>query len=80
MCIRDRFWKRSTREGAIASIITVAVLWSYFFFQGWQVPGYPVGMTGAMPVAVILAASTAAMISVSLLTEPPDEEIVAQFF
>ena len=74
------FWKRSTREGAIASIITVAVLWSYFFFQGWQVPGYTVGMTGAMPVAVILAASTAAMIIVSLLTEPPDEEIVAQFF
>ena len=58
----------------------MVVLWSYFFIQGWQIPGYTVGMTGAMPVAVILAASTAAMVIFSLLTKPPDQETVAQFF
>ena len=74
------FWKRSTREGALASVITVTALWSYFFFQGWQIRDYTVGMTGAMPVAVILAAPTAAIVIVSLLTKPTGEKTIAQFF
>jgi len=74
------YWKRSTKYGAFASVITVAVLWSYFFFQGWKVPGYTIGMSGVMPVAVILTASAAAMVIVSLMTRPPDKETIGKFF
>ena len=74
------FWKRSTKYGAFASVLTVAALWCYFFFQGWKIPGYTVGMTGVMPVVVILAASAVAMIVGSLLTKPPAKSTVDKFF
>jgi len=74
------FWKRSTKQGAIASVFSVIILWTYFFIQGWQTPGYTVGGTGIMPVAVILAVSTSAMVFVSLLTKPPELAIIQRFF
>ena len=74
------FWKRSTRHGALASVVSVVVLWSYFFTLGWQTPGYTVGGTGIMPVAVILAASAVAMVVVSLLTRPPSSQAIERFF
>ncbi len=74
------FWRRATAPGAIAAIVTVAALWIYFFSVGWKVPGYSVGGTGVMPVAVILSASAAVLTVVSLLTRPPDDRVVAQFF
>ena len=74
------FWKRSTKYGAFASIISVVVLWIYFFIQGWQAPGYTVGGTGIMPVAVILAVSAVAMLVGSLISKPPDSSIVQKFF
>ena len=74
------FWKRSTKYGAMASVISVVVLWLYFFVKGWEVPNYTVGGIGVMPVAVILAVSAAAMIVGSLLTRPPDQSIVEKFF
>ena len=74
------FWKRSTKYGAFASVISVVVLWIYFFIQGWEAPGYTVGGTGIMPVAVILAVSVVAMIIGSLLSKPPDSDVVQKFF
>ena len=74
------FWRRSTKQGALAAILSVALLWTYFFFQGWQTPGYTVGGTGLMPVAVILAVAALAMVVVSLLTRPPDAAVVGKFF
>ncbi len=74
------FWRRSTKYGAVASIASVVLLWTYFFIQGWQTPGYTVGGTGVMPVAVILAVSSAAMIIVSMATQPPEESIVRKYF
>ena len=74
------FWKRSTKHGAAASILTVVALWLYFFARGWSVPGYTVADTGIMPVAVMLAASTAAMVVVSLATRPPEANALRAFF
>ena len=74
------FWKRSTKYGAFASIISVVVLWIYFFIQGWDTPGYTVADTGIMPVAVILIASAVLMIVVSLISKPPDATIIQKFF
>ncbi len=74
------FWKRSTKHGAFASIISVVILWIYFFIQGWRVPGYTVSSTGIMPVAVILAVSALAMVIGSLISKPPHPTIIQKFF
>ncbi len=74
------FWRRSTKYGAFASIFSVVVLWIYFFLQGWQAPGYTVGGTGIMPVAVILAVSAVAMLVGSLISKPPDPAVIQKFF
>jgi len=74
------FWKRSTRVGAIATVISVAVMWVYFFVRGWDVPGYTVAGTGIMPVAVMLIVATTVMITVSLMTRPPSTRVVERFF
>ena len=74
------FWRRSTKYGAFASIISVVVLWIYFFIQGWQAPGYTVGGSGIMPVAVIFIVSAAAIIIGSLISKPPDPTVIQKFF
>ena len=74
------YWKRATRGGAIASVLTVAVLWVFFFVRGWSVPGYTVGGTGIMPVAVILAAGALALVLVSLAGRPPERVVLDRFF
>lgn len=74
------FWKRSTKYGAFAAVISVVVLWIYFFVQGWQAPDYTVGGTGIMPVAVILIVSGIAMIIGSLTSRPPDPTVIQKFF
>ncbi len=74
------FWKRSTKYGAFASTSSVVVLWIYFFIQGWQAPGYTVGGSGIMPVAVILIVSVVVMIIGSLISKPPDPTVIQKFF
>ena len=74
------FWKRSTKYGAFGSILSVVVLWIYFFRLGWESPGYTLGGTGVMPVAAILAVSVLSMIVLSLLTQPPRESVLRKFF
>jgi SSS family solute:Na+ symporter len=74
------FWERSTKWGAFASTVSVVVLWIYFVAQGWNGGGTTIGDTGVMPVAVMLLASTAAMVIGSLLTRPPDRETLDKFF
>jgi SSS family solute:Na+ symporter len=74
------FWRRSTKWGAAASILSVVTLWIYFFTRSRDVADYTVGGTGILPVAVMLAASAIAMIVGSLLTRPPGREVVQKFF
>jgi len=74
------YWRRSTAVGAIAAILTTAALWIFFFTRGFGVPGYTVGGTGVMPVAVMTLASAAALVAGSLLSRPPDAETLAKFF
>lgn len=74
------FWKRSTKQGAVASLLTVIFLWVYFFVQSGQAPDYTVGDTGIMPVAIILIASTLAMLVGSLLSPPPPANHIERFF
>ena len=74
------FWKRSTKVGAYACVLTVTVLWIYFFIQGSELPGYTVGGIGIMPVSIILIASTVAMIVGSLASQPPAASTLDKFF
>ena len=73
------FWRRSTKYGAMASILAVAVSWSYFFFN-YEDQNQTIGDTGLLPVVLILAVSVLAMIIGSLLTRAPDREHLLKFF
>jgi len=82
------YWKRVTKAGAFASLLTTAVVWTSFFAaSGWgAVREYRVlvhlfGETyEMMPVVPCVVASTLALVVVSLLTKPPAAEVVARFF
>ena len=74
------FWRRSTKLGVFAAIISVILLWLYFFLQNWRTPGYSVGGTGIMPAAILIAVSSVTLIIVSLLTKPPNSQTLEKFF
>lgn len=74
------FWRRSNHQGAMASVLVTAVLWTALFIDGGDLPGYTLGDTGIMPVAALVVASTLALVVGTLLTPPPPTELVERFF
>lgn len=80
IAIAAMFWRRSTKAGAFAAVIAVAVSWTYFFLKGWEAPNYTVGGTGIMPIAAIFLISCLAMVVGSWCSQPPKTEIVEKFF
>ncbi len=74
------FWKGSTKSGVFASIISVVVLWLYFFLRYWNTTGYTVGGIGIMPVTVLILVSSITLIIVSLFTKPPTSETIGKYF
>ena len=74
------FWPRSTRQGAAAAVLAVVATWSYLVATQWRSPDYTLGGTGILPVALVLAVSIVALVTVSLLTRPPDAATLALFF
>lgn len=70
------YWRRSTAVGAIACMVTVAVTWTLSLVQAWG-EGHA---GGTMPVALLLVASTAALVVGSLLSRPAPSETVRLFF
>ncbi len=74
------FWKRSTKYGAYASILSVVALWLYFFIKLFPKREETIGDAGLMPVAIILIVSAAAMVIGSLLTQPPSKTTLEKFF
>lgn len=76
------FWKRATRQGAVASILAGAVFalaWEAIGFLGNEEVGWAVGLSRTLNIgtvdAVIVAAplSFLALVAVSLATPPPEE-------
>lgn len=75
------YWRRSTASGALAAVVSVAVLWVVFLVSSLGAEGeYTVGGSGLMPVAVMFAGASVSLILVSLVTQPPDDELVDRFF
>jgi len=74
------YWRRVTKMGAYACVVTAAVVWFLLFRDsGWGANGRYF-VFGMMPVATIIACSTAALVLVSLVTKPPSAETVGKFF
>ena len=74
-------WKRATKEGAVASIITgasVTIIWTYFlpFWSGFS-DMHPFLQELTYPAAGL---SILALVGGSLMTKAPDKESLAQFF
>lgn len=74
------FWKRSTKWGAFASVLSVIVLWLYFVYVGWNSADYTIADSGIMPVGLMLVVSTLAMIVGSLLTRPQEQAVLEKLF
>jgi len=73
------YWKRATKQGVVASIVSALLSWLYFF----HLSGYGGEMVvgpGIIPAAVCFMVATIALIGVSLLTKPPSEETLKKFF
>ena len=73
------YWKRTTKQGAIASIIAALVTWLYYFHQSGYGGEYMVG-PGIVPAAICFGASAFVLVIVSFFTEPPSKETLDKFF
>ncbi|MFQ5494182.1 MAG: sodium:solute symporter [Phycisphaerae bacterium] len=74
------YWRRATRAGAYACVLAAAGSWVWLFARSGYGANRGFLFYDMMPVATMVAASTAAMVVVSLLTRPPSEGTVGKFF
>ncbi len=74
------YWKRLTKAGAYACILTTATLWLYLFYDSDFGRTKPYAVFGMLPVATMFAGSTIALVAVSLMTKPPSETTLKRFF
>ncbi|MGE3182493.1 MAG: sodium:solute symporter [Phycisphaerae bacterium] len=81
------YWRRATKAGAYASVLTAIGVGLYLFAQSdwgadrdYAVDIAALGLKGITPAAICTLASAAAMIIVSLLTPPPPNAVVDKFF
>ena len=73
------YWKRTTKAGAYASIVTALLSWIYFFHQSGYGGEYFVG-PGIVPAAICFLISGVSLVVVSLLTPPPPQSTIDRFF
>ena len=74
------YWRRVTKAGAYASVLTMSVVWFWLFAESGFGKNREYLVLEMMPVTVIIAASTAALVLVSLVTRPPSSATLAKFF
>lgn len=74
------YWRRVTKAGAYASVLTTAVLWLWLFKESGYGANRGFLFAGMMPVATIIAASAVALVVVSLVTKPPSDATLDKFF
>ena len=73
------YWKRATKEGAVAGIVAAMIVWLYYFHQSGYGGEYVVG-PGIVPAAICFVAATIALTVVSLATKPPSQKTLEKFF
>ncbi len=74
------YWRRATAAGAIAAVLATVAVGLALFREGsyGSDPGYL--FMGMLPVVPMLAASTLALVGVSLATQPPSARTLEKFF
>jgi SSS family solute:Na+ symporter len=77
------YWRRATKAGAYACVLTAVGVGLYLFSRAYQETGLSSDneyvVWGMMPVTLNIAASTLALVVVSWLTQPPAADTVAKF-
>ena len=74
------YWKRTTRAGAIASIVAATVVW-FLLFQDSNYAADPAySFLGLMPVVTMTFVAIVALVGVSLVTTPPTAATLEKFF
>ena len=77
------YWKRTTAAGAISGVIVTAGSWLYFFGQSTTGTSASTGeplVYGMLPVTIMFALSTVAVVGISLVTTPPEETVLKKYF
>jgi SSS family solute:Na+ symporter len=82
------YWKKLTKPGAYAAVLTCAASWFYFFRESQfglnekYMVSIPIGgeKYDTMPVMTMFLLTMVAMVVVSLVTRPPSEETITKFF
>lgn len=80
LVVASLYWRGVTSAGAIASIVTSAVVWFLLFRESdyAAITGYQ--FLGMMPVVTMIACSIIALVGVSLVTPPPSDATIDKFF
>jgi solute:Na+ symporter, SSS family len=74
------YWRRTTKAGAIASVLVTAAAWLWLFRQSGYGADPSYSFLGMMPVATVFACSVVTLLGVSLLTLPPSDKTLCKFF
>ena len=74
------YWRRLTAAGAYAAVLASATSWGVLFSMSGFGMNSDFTVAGMMPVATMVACSTAAMVVVSLISKPPSEKTLKKFF
>ena len=74
------YWRRTTKAGAIASVVVAAAVWLLLFREAQWGADRTYLFLDMMPVATIFVSSALALVVVSLATKPPSKAILAKFF
>lgn len=74
------YWRRATKAGAYACVLTAAAAWLYLFAQSNFGANRAYLFLNMMPVTTIIALSAFALVVVSLMTPPPSPATVDKFF
>ncbi len=76
------YWRRLTKTGAYASILTAILSWGLLFWDsGFGEPRKtPYTFLNMQPVATMFVCASLVLIVVSLITPPPRKETVQKFF
>ena len=74
------YWKRATKTGACACVLTAAAMWIWLFARSDFGANRHFLYFGMMPAAAMTAASTLALIAASLLTSPPSPDTIKKYF
>ena len=88
LVIAALYWKRLTKWGAYASVLSTIGIWLFLFWKSdfarnpkfWLTYSLFGKEYPTMPVATMIAVSAVTLVVVSLLTRPPSRETLDRFF